>query len=115
MRHRQTTIVLAWLLLGACDGGPALEGFELSGRITELRDDGLAGEDPVPNASVRFSSDTRIVAETTADGSGRYSMRVATDHPFGQVRAEAEGFAPAEETVYFDSQHRRVDIALRRQ
>jgi hypothetical protein len=117
MRHRYWCGVPALLFLFAlgCEQGPPLDAFELSGRITELRDDGVGGEDPIPNAAVRFASDTRIVAETTADGSGRYRMRVASDHPFGQVRAEAEGYSSSEETVYFDSPQRRVDIALRRE
>jgi hypothetical protein len=91
-----------------------LETYELSGRVTVLLD---AEEDGagIALARVTFVSDTLIVQETTADGEGRYRMRVSTDHPFGQVRAQAEGFLPREETVFFDTDQRRVDIALRRQ
>lgn len=101
-------------MLASCEEGAPLVGYELSGRITELRDDGEGGADPVAGATVTFSSDTLRVAETVSDGSGRYRLRVETDHRFGQVRASADGYAPAEATVYFDAPQRQVDLALRR-
>ena len=61
-----------------------------------------------------FSSDTLLVSETTTDSDGRYRMRVSTDHPFGQVRAERAGFITQETTVFFDAPQRRVDLQLRR-
>lgn len=91
-----------------------LEAYELSGRVTVLLESNDEG-DGIAGARVVFRSDTLIVEETTTDASGRYRMRIVTDHAFGQVRAEAPGFRPHEETVYFDTPHRRVDIALRRE
>jgi hypothetical protein len=38
---------------------------------------------------------------------------MVTDHPFGQVRAEAGGYVPNERSVYFDGADRRLDIQLR--
>ncbi len=60
-----------------------------------------------------FTSDTGYAAETTADDDGVYRLAVETDHPFGQVRAEASGYVPNERTVFFDMEDRRVDIQLR--
>ncbi len=107
-------LLVASAALGSCVGESTLEAYELSGHVTALLD-GTSSGDPVPNARVTFTSDTLLVEETTADGAGRYRMRIVSDHPFGQVRAEAEGFLPHEETVYFDTAQRRVDVALRRQ
>ena len=107
-------LVLGSPALGSCVGESTLEAYELSGHVTSLLEGSDSG-DAVPNARVTFVSDTLLVEETTADGAGRYRMRIVTDHPFGQVRAEAEGFLPHEETVYFDTPQRRVDVALRRQ
>jgi hypothetical protein len=111
--HRSVWPVPLALELLACGPGPPLTTYELSGRITVLLETGDSDEG-VPEATVRFTSDTARVVETTADGDGRYRMLVATDHEFGQVRAEAAGFLPGEATVYFDAPQRRVDIALRR-
>jgi hypothetical protein len=117
MGHRARSIVPALLaasVLSACAEAPPLDTYELSGEVTvllETADDG----GPIPNARVTFISDTLRVEETTTDANGRYRMRVSTDHRFGQVRAEADGFVPHEETVYFDTPQRRVDLALRRQ
>jgi hypothetical protein len=90
-----------------------MDTFELSGRVTSLLDES-GGGDGIPGAHVTFTSDTLLRAEATTDGDGRYRMRVSTDHPFGQVRAEAGGFQPNEATVYFDSPQRVVDVELRR-
>lgn len=90
-----------------------LDTYELSGRVTALLDGSDEGE-PIAGARVTFVSDTLITAEATTDATGLYRMRVSTDHPFGQVRAEASGFVTGEETVYFDSPQRRVDVGLRR-
>ncbi len=106
---------LVLLLLASC--GPEevpLDSYELSGRVTARLEGGEQGG-AIAGARVVFVSDTLIVEETTSDEDGRYRMRVETDHPFGQVRAEAAGFRPHEETVYFDTSRRRVDLALRRQ
>jgi hypothetical protein len=103
--------LLGALFLTACDPSAPLDSYALTGRITVRLDDGE--EEGVAGATVTFASDTRLVEQTTADDSGRYRMWIATDHAFGQVRAEAEGFAPAEETVYFDTVERRVDLSLR--
>ena len=105
---RSVPILLA-LMLASCSDPPNTEVFELSGQVTALSGAGS----PIEGAVVRFTSDTRRVAETTTDGSGRYRMRVSTDHAFGQVRAEAADFTPGETTVYFDAPRRRIDLALR--
>ncbi len=105
--------LLALAGLTGCDGGTTLDdGFELSGRVEELIGPDQVG-DPIPGARVTFQSDTLIVAETTTDDGGRYRLRIETDHRFGQVRAEAGGFAPDESTVFFDQPIRRVDLQLR--
>ncbi|MEC7524323.1 MAG: carboxypeptidase-like regulatory domain-containing protein [Myxococcota bacterium] len=116
MGHRALVLVptvLLAALLTSCDGAAPTDAFELSGRVTALLESGEDG-DGIADARVVFRSDTRIVSETTTDDSGRYRMRVLTDHEFGQVRAEADGFRPKEETVFFDSPQRRVDLQLRR-
>ncbi|MCZ7683299.1 MAG: hypothetical protein M5U28_32670 [Sandaracinaceae bacterium] len=119
MGHRARAVVppalaLFAMLTAGCMEPSTLEAYELSGRVTVLLETEGPG-DAIPGARVLFMSDTRIVQETTADGSGRYRMRVTTDHPFGQVRAEAEGYRAREVTVYFDTPQRRVDVALRRE
>lgn len=120
MGHRAGALVppalalLAGMLGSGCMEPSTLESYELSGRISVLLETSGPGA-AIPGARVVFISDTRIVQETTADGEGRYRMRVTTDHPFGQVRAEAEGYRPREVTVYFDTPQRRVDVALRRE
>ncbi len=101
-------------ILGGCQGGAPTETYELSGRVSVLLESADEGG-PIEGATVRFTSDTLLVAETTTDGEGRYRMRVESDHPFGQVRAEAAGFRPAEATVYFDTPQRRIDLQLRRE
>jgi hypothetical protein len=110
MRHRLTPLVPALLfafLAWGCESSPT-DFYGLSGEITDERTgDGIGG------ATVSFTSDTGYGAETTANGDGVYRLEVETDHPFGQVRAEASGYVPKERTVYFDSADRRIDIALR--
>lgn len=98
-------------VLSGCDASEPLQGYELSGLVTVRLDTG-AMEEGIAGANVTFTSDTLLVEETTTDGTGRYRMRIATDHEFGQVRAEAEGFFPGEQTVYFDAPERRVDVSL---
>lgn len=99
--------------LGSCDGGAPTDTFELSGLVTVLLES-AADEGGIEGARVIFTSDTLLLVETTTDSSGHYRMRVMTDHPFGQVRAEAAGFIPQETTVFFDLPQRRVDLQLRR-
>jgi hypothetical protein len=106
-------LIVALACLAGCDPGPPADSYELTGRIFALNEAGEEGE-PIVGAVVIFQSDTLLVEETRSEGEGRYRMRVSTDHPFGQVRAEADGFFPNEETVYFDQPQRRVDIGLRR-
>jgi hypothetical protein len=113
-RLRVPALLLPLVALASCGQQEApMDTYELSGEVTILLDD-LGGGEPVAGAHVTFTSDTRIVEDTTTDAHGRYRMRVTTDHAFGQVRAEAEGFSPNEATVYFDTPQRVVDIALRR-
>lgn len=97
--------------LGSCESAPGAT-YQLSGRVTVLlTDDGAAM--PIGGALVRFTSDTGRVGETTTGGDGRYELAVFTDAPFGQVRAEANGYTPNERTVYWDQPERRIDIVLR--
>jgi len=117
MRQRLPKIVplgLLGLLLLGCEGGESIvEAFELSGIVSEVS----GGTDMGPviaGATVTFTSDTNSRETTTTGADGRYRMRVSTDDPFGQVRAEAAGYVPNEETVYFDTRSRRVDIQLQR-
>ncbi len=100
---------LALLLAAGCAGeGASTDVYELSGVVREE----LSGS-AVSGARVTFTSDTLYSRSTTTDGDGLYEMVVETDAPFGQVRAEKAGYRPAEETVYFDSPTRRVDLFLR--
>lgn len=92
---------------GGEDDGPANR-YEISGKIT----DDLSG-DKLKNVSVIFTSDTLYTKRTKTDDDGYYEMTVTTDAPFGQVRAEKSGYVPAEQTVFFDTNSRRIDIAMR--
>jgi hypothetical protein len=112
LRGRLAPLLFGLALAGCSEGAPT-DAFELSGVVTVLLESGETGG-PIPGAQVRFVSDTLIVSETETDDSGRYRMRVLTDHPFGQVVASAPGFRDEEATVYFDTGQRRVDLALRR-
>lgn len=107
-----------WLLgaatLGGCEEDLGLSEYELFGRVTAFNEGAGGQAVPVAGAKVRFVSDTRLETGTSSDDSGRYRMRVTTDHAFGQVRAEADGFDPGEQSVYFDESFRRIDIELRR-
>ncbi len=115
MGHRLAPAVplLLAIFSMACDGSAPMDTFELSGRVTVLLESPDGGSQ-IAGARVLFVSDTLLATETVTDADGRYRMRVVTDHPFGQVRAEAEGFLPSETTVLFDTPQRRVDIELRR-
>lgn len=113
MRQRPLALVPAALLLafgviaGCAEDTPTTD-FELTGFVS----DDVDGH-PIAGATVRFTSDTLYTATAGTDGDGRYEMVVSTDTPFGQVRAEAAGYTPAEKTVYFDSSPRRIDLRLR--
>jgi hypothetical protein len=99
------------LALG-CGGDTPGTAFDLTGTVSaQLTDTGNSM--PLAGATVRFTSDTGHVTETTSAGDGSYAMQVFTDVPFGQVRAEAAGFGPSEATVYFDLPERRIDLTLR--
>ena len=116
-RPKRAGALLGWsvglaVLIG-CGPTEPLSPLELSGRVTVAADDD-AQSAPVANATVEFTSDTRISRTTTTDGSGRYRLELMSDHSFGQVRATADGFFPSEQTVYFDSPARRIDLAMRR-
>jgi hypothetical protein len=102
-------VVLATLgsSIGACEDSPT-EFYEVTGVISDER-----STEPIGGARVVFTSDTLYTAETTTDGDGVYRLVVETDHPFGQIRAEAGGYLPGERSVYFDGTDRRIDIALR--
>jgi Carboxypeptidase regulatory-like domain len=104
---------LLWPLLatgllasGCVEKVPGAE-YDLTGYVLTRLD-----RAPIAGAMVRFTSDTGTVTEATTNGDGRYAMQVFSDVAFGQVRAEATGFAPHSETVYFDQPQRRADLAL---
>ncbi len=97
------------LLIVACGSDPVGERRELSGFVTILG----SGE-RVGGATVTFTADTLLQAETTTNGNGFYEMVVRTDVPFGQVRATKAGHQPGEETVLWDTNERRVDVQMRR-
>ncbi|MCA9602726.1 MAG: carboxypeptidase regulatory-like domain-containing protein [Myxococcales bacterium] len=101
---------LAVLCLAACDdgGNGVTTSYELSGKVT----DAVSGK-ALKGVKVRFTSDTLYSDSTTTDEDGWYEMGVESDEPFGQVRAEKSGYAPAEATVYFDTKSRRIDIRMR--
>lgn len=105
-------VLLALSLTSCDDGGGVIEGFELSGRCEELLGPDLVG-DGISGANVTFRSDTLVIEQTTSDDGGWYRMRIMTDQPFGQVRAEAEGYQTTERTVFFDAPTRRVDLEMR--
>lgn len=112
MGHRPAAwvpVVIAALAMLGCDGDQApTEIYELSGVVRER----LSG-DPIDGARVTFTSDTLYTQSSRTDGDGQYEMAVETDTPFGQVRAEKDGYVPAEATVFFDSRVRRVDLRMR--
>lgn len=99
--------IVACLLASACAEDSATSTYELAGYVREVgRGPGVRG------ATVTFTSDTRYTASTRTGSDGYYEMSVETDSEFGQVRAEAEGYQPAEASVYFDSRARRVDLVV---
>ena len=105
---RLASALAGLIALSSCaDEGP-VESFELSGFVH----DDLTGEG-IDDATVTFVSDTLFEASTTTSGNGFYEMGVETDVPFGQVRAEKEGYRPAEATVFFDTNVRRIDLRMR--
>ena len=114
MGHRPSAWV-PWLALIAApmvacaSEDPPTDLYELSGYVTEALADA-----PIEGARVTFVSDTLYTTSATTDEDGFYEMTVETDTPFGQVRAEKDGFIRNEATVYFDSGSRRVDLAIRR-
>ncbi|MEM9072652.1 MAG: carboxypeptidase-like regulatory domain-containing protein [Myxococcota bacterium] len=109
MGHSMLRLVpLLGLLLLGCGEDPVTEARNVSGFVTEL-----GSGDPIRGATVTFTSNTLLTNSTRTNGSGFYEMVVETDSEVGQLRAEVEGFDPAEETVFFDTDDRRVDIELK--
>ncbi len=110
VRHVSTLFLLLMLpASSACkEAGSATDAFEVSGVVTdETNGNGIGG------ATVTFVSDTLFRTRTSTGGGGDYEMTVDTDVPFGQVRAEKEGFVSGEATVHFDTRARRIDLQLR--
>jgi hypothetical protein len=106
-----TLAALAGAGLGAgCSDPSPTARKELSGYVRDERT-----TEPVRGARVTFRSDTLYTASATTDRDGLYEMVVETDVDFGQVRVEAAGYFPIEQTVYFDTERRRVDFRLRAQ
>jgi hypothetical protein len=99
---------LCFGLVSACATETATERFELTGRVTEGTTD-----EGIPRATVTFVSDTLFRASAETSGDGTYQMAVETDVPFGQARAEKDGYLSDERTVFFDTPTRRIDLQLR--
>lgn len=93
---------------GCASEDAATDLYELSGIVHDER-----SNRPVSGVRVTFTSDTLYTESTRTDGDGQYEMVVETDTPFGQVRAEKDGYRAGEETVYFDTDTRRVDLFIR--
>ncbi|MFW6067930.1 MAG: hypothetical protein ACOC97_06305 [Myxococcota bacterium] len=103
-------VLLLGLVCASCgDEDPNVQSFSLSGRVTDrATGDGIGG------VTVTFVSDTLHEAQDTTGSGGSYSVMVRSDTPFGQVRADKDGWLSDEKTVYFDVPERRVDLSLRR-
>ena len=99
--------LLACSLSGCAEENPTTSTFELAGYVREA-----AGGPGIRGVTVTFTSDTRETNTTETNGEGYYEMSVETDGAFGQVRAERDGYQAAEETVFFDTPQRRVDLAM---
>lgn len=113
MRPKVPWIVgLALGLTASCAPPDLTATYELSGFVSERFESGdtLA---PIGGARVTFTSDTGLGASTVTGGDGRYRMIIESDTQFGAVRAEAVGFAPSTQTVFFDTPVRRIDFDLR--
>lgn len=116
MGHRlQSRVPTFWLaalgllLPAGCAGDEVpTDLYELSGFVRED-----LSNDPVAGARVTFTSDTLYQESATTDEDGLYEMVIETDTPFGQVRAEKDAYQPAEQTVYFDTPTRRIDLRVR--
>ncbi len=110
MRPRLLAAMLLTPLL-ACNGSgevpPNADTYRIEGYVRDARDG-----TPLSAASVRFRSDALDEASAETDSDGRFVMEVVTHHPFGTVRAEKEGYQPAEADVYFDASIRRLDLSL---
>ena len=113
MGHRLVAWVpalFATVLSGGCGSDePPTDLYELSGFVHEAMTNA-----PVEGARVRFVSDTLYRESTTTDDDGLYEMVVETDTPFGQVIAEKDGYVRSQQTVFFDTERRRVDLVIRR-
>jgi hypothetical protein len=100
-------LLLGAIALASCADEPLTSEYDLAGYVTEAESgDGVRG------AAVTFLSETAYGESTTTDDDGHFQMRVETDSPFGQVRAERAGFTTEEKTVYFDTRERRIDLVL---
>ena len=103
-----TCLAVAAALLGCGESAnPNLSGYDVSGYVR----DGLSGGG-IGGATVTFTSDTLFTESTRSKSNGYYALHVETDTDLGQVRAEASGYTPHEETVFFDSTSVRKDIEL---
>jgi hypothetical protein len=100
-------LVCALGLASACKS-EVTERYRVSGFV---RDD--ATGNGIGGVKVTFTSDTLRTADTTTSGNGAYEMNVRSDVPFGQVKAEREGYSTDQRTVHFDSNDRRIDLVLR--
>lgn len=91
-----------------CQESAGLSDYRVSGYVRDpLTGNALSG------VRVTFTSDTLHSKSTTTSGDGSYDLRVKSDTPLGQVKAEKSGYESAQATVFFDSSERRIDLAIR--
>lgn len=102
-----SALFAALALSSSCESN-VTERYSVSGYVRDL-----ATNDGIGGVRVTFTSDTLYTNSTTTRGNGAYQMDVRSDVPFGQVKAEREGFITDQRTVHFDSRERRVDLGLR--
>ncbi len=106
MRAAFLSLLLVVSSLG-CATDPPTTQKDLSGVVR----DRLSGR-RISGATITFRSDTLYSETARTDGDGHYEMIVETDTLLGQVRAERSGYQTAEETVYFDTDERVIDLDL---
>lgn len=103
-----TVALLLGLASVSCEEQTVTDRFQVFGVVSD-RTTGAR----ISGATVEFTSDTLFRASARTNGNGFYEMVVETDVPFGQVRAERDGYLPSEATVFFDTRERRIDLELR--
>ncbi len=81
--------------------------YEVAGVVRDARSQAL-----IEGAQVRFQSDTLYTGTTQTDDEGRFQLVVDSDVPRGQLSAEAAGYRRGEQSVYFDTRQRTLNLEL---